>query len=164
MMLDAKILRVIEEEWLEKVVEKARDTMERGRVFGRHCKEHGWFSSGARCPLCRKKFVQILPRAQLSNLKDLADATDSVLALEFFIRYQMGRREGEGWKYEDEGGERFGDMVISDFETLGEWAKEISLSNPKPVHLWLIRLYTGFLVRWYVALAGEEISAAEETT
>ncbi len=35
--------------------------------------------------------------------------------------------------------------------------------GPQPVHLWPVRLYTGFLARWYVALAGEEISESVET-
>jgi hypothetical protein len=161
MMLDVKTMRAIEEKWLDRLVEKARETMKRGKVYGRKCKEHGWHLE-ERCPRCGKKSGQILQRAQLSNLKNMADATDSVLALELFIRYQMGRKEGEGWKYAPEGNQRFGDMVISDLQRLGEWAREINPSDPRAAHLWLIRLYTGFLTRWYVAFSGEEASGETE--
>jgi hypothetical protein len=160
MMPDVKTMRTIEEKWLDRLVEKARETMEKGKVYGRECKDHGWHTE-EKCPQCNKRHKQILQRAQLSNLKNIADATDSVLALELFIRYQMGRREGEGWKYAPDD-ERFGDMVIRDLWGLEKWAREVSSDDPKSTHLCLIRLYTGFLYRWYVALSGKEPSETYE--
>ena len=161
MMPDVKTMRVIEEKWLDQLVEMARETVENGKVYGKRCHNHGWYSE-ERCPQCKQRHKQILQRTQLSNLKNLADATDSVRVLELFIRYQMGRKEGAGWRYAVNEGSRFGDMVIRDLEVLGMWAQEITPGDPKPTHLWLIRLYTGFLVRWFVALAGKEAEEAYE--
>ncbi|WP_029730000.1 hypothetical protein [Rhodothermus marinus] len=161
MMPDVETMRVIEEKWLDQLVEMARKTVENGKVYGKKCNKHGWYSE-ERCPQCGQRHKQILQRAQLSNLKNLADATDSVRVLELFIRYQMGRKEGAGWKYAPEGDERFGDMVIADLQRLEEWAQEINPSDPRAAHLGLIRLYTGFLIRWYVAFSGEDSGGETE--
>ncbi|NSW76148.1 MAG: hypothetical protein HPY68_05130 [Candidatus Atribacteria bacterium] len=161
MMPKVKTMSIIEEKWLDRIVEMARATMQTGKVFGRLCKNHGWHER-EKCPECDKKHQPILQRAQLSNLKNFADATDSVRALELFIRYQMGRKEKTGWEYRHGSGESFGDLVIRDFDTLGKWAEEIDPEDRKATHLWLIRLYTGFLSRWHVAMAGGEGEEAED--
>jgi len=159
MMPGVKSLQLIEEEWLDKVVELAEKTMKSCRVYGRQCEKNHW-SLEKKCPECNKNTSEILQRAQLSNLQGFANSTDSVKALELFISYQMGRKEGKGWKYKGHSSDSFGSKVIEDFGKLGEWAGEIATksgeNNSRPIHLWLIRLYTGFLNRWFVALKGGE--------
>lgn len=167
MMPNVKALQIIENRWLDRVVEQAEHAIQSSKVHGRQCRKGHW-SLEKRCPECQDKTSDILQRAQLSNLQNLANSTDSVKALELFIRYQMGRREGKGWQYTGDGNRPFGLKVIEDFHQLGEWAKQIAResgeSNTKPTHLWLLRLYCGFLSRWFVALKGSEeaIEAVEE--
>jgi cytochrome c553 len=158
MMPGVKSLQLIEEEWLDKVVELAENTMKSSKVYGRQC-ESGHWSLAKECSECHENTSEILQRAQLSNLQGFANSTDSVKALELFISYQMGRKEGKGWKYKGDLSNSFGSKVVEDFGELGKWAKEIATKsgeNNKPIHLWLIRLYTGFLNRWFVALKGGE--------
>ncbi|WP_376790350.1 hypothetical protein [Thermoflexus sp.] len=167
MMPNVKALQVIEQQWLDRVVELAEQTIRSSKVYGKQCRKNHW-SLEKRCPKCGDKTSDILQRAQLSNLQNLANASDSVKALELFVLYQMGRKEGKGWQYKGSGTVSFGFKVIEDFNQLGEWAKQIASdsaeSNPKAVHLWLIRLYCGFLSRWFVALKGgeEEVETVEE--
>lgn len=87
-----------------------------------------------------------LEESQLRNLQNLASATDSVLALENFIGYQVGRK-----KIPD----KVGDRILKDIRELGQKAKELAENNPEESLRWirmeLIRLYLGFLVRKFVA-------------
>ncbi|MCX7969354.1 MAG: hypothetical protein N3B10_12845 [Armatimonadetes bacterium] len=85
-----------------------------------------------------------LEEHQLRNLENLANATDSVKVLELFVRYQMGRHSE--WRHNN-----FGNQVIEDFRKLREMAKGVAQGQEKVVHLHLIRLYLGFLVREFVA-------------
>jgi len=167
MMPSVKTLQFVEQQWIDRVVELAGDTVRTSKVYGRLCRNNHWTLEKA-CPECRQRASDILQRAQLSNLQNLASSTDSVKALELFVRYQMGRKEGKGWRYQGEGDRSFGLRVIEDLNQLEEWAKQVAResgeSDPKATHLWLIRLYTGFLSRWFVALKGseEEVEGAEE--
>jgi hypothetical protein len=167
MMPTVKTLQIIEEQWLDRVVELAEKTMKSSKVYGKQCKRDHW-SLDPKCPECGEKTSDILQRAQLSNLQNFANSTDSVKALELFIYYQMGRKEGKGWRYSGESDRPFGLRVIDDLNQLGKWAEQIARdsgeSDPKVTHLWLIRLYSGFLNRWFVALKGseEEVEAIEE--
>ena len=153
--LDARALRGVEQK-MDDVVILAEEAIKQTKVYGRRCEENHWaLPSEERCPKCQKRTRPILQRAQLSNLQSLANATDSVKALELFIRYQMGRKEGRGWQYSGDSDKPFGYLVIDDFDTLARWAEEIAPSQKREVHLWLIRLYVGYLSRWFVALGGE---------
>ncbi len=87
--------------------------------------------------------------AQFRNLQNLAAATDSVLALENFIQYQMGRG------FLDEG---VGKQILKDFDELNLRAEEISRElqladegQRRQVKMELIRLYLGFLARRVIA-------------
>ena len=89
-----------------------------------------------------------MEESQLHNLRNLANATDSVKALENFVCYQMGRRPKE-WRDTS-----FGNRVLEDLERLRDLAQEIVEGSDTPqraVHLELIRIYTGFLYRSFVA-------------
>ncbi len=167
MMPNVKILQIIEQHWLDQVVDLAQEAVQTSGVYGRICKNDHWVQGERRCPICRERTREILQRAQLSNLQNLANSTDSVKALELFIRYQMGRKEGKGWKFTREKNESFGDIVINHLDKLWQWAQQIAQGHAadeiKAVHLWLIRLYCGFLSRWFVALKGEEqVESVEE--
>ncbi len=162
-VLDPRIHREIEER-MDGIVKLAEQAIKQTGVYGRRCRNGHWSPPEAEiCPQCGNRTRSILQRTQLANLQNLANATDSVKALELFVRYQMGRREGEGWRYSKGSGKRFGDVVVDDFRTLGEWAQEIAPSHKRQVHLKLISLYVGFLTRWFVALSGaEEGNESEE--
>ncbi len=161
MNLSIKTLKLIDQQWLDEVVKLAEDTMKTTKVYGKGCRNGHW-TLEERCRECKRKTFDILPRAQLSNLQNMANSTDSMKALELFIYYQMGRKEGRGWKYEE-----FGLRVINDLNELKKWAEQIGRDtggNIKDIHLYLIRLYCGYLNRWFVALKGiaEEIEGNEE--
>lgn len=87
-----------------------------------------------------------MEESQLRNLQNMANATDSVKALENFVCYQMGRNK----EWRDTG---FGNHVLKDFETLCKKAEKIAAdtSQIRAVHIELIRLYLGFLVRTFIA-------------
>ena len=88
-----------------------------------------------------------MEESQLHNLRNLANATDSVRALENFISYQIGRRSE--WHHNG-----FGRRVLDDLGKLSDMAEEIAQQgdvSKRAVHLELIRLYTGFLYRAFVA-------------
>jgi ribosomal protein S10 len=161
------ILKEIDQ-MMDKIVELAEKTIEETGVYGKTCNRCKEWTTTEKCHKCDKKTKDVLQRAQLSNLLNLSNETDSVKALELFIRYQMGRETvNRGWTYsKDPEGKPFGDRVIQDFQTLAEWAEEIakkSGSRPqKEIHLWLIRLYVGSLNRWFVALRGGEEGGEEE--
>jgi hypothetical protein len=86
-----------------------------------------------------------LEESQLRNLQNLASATDSVLALENFIAYQMGRKKIPT---------DVGRQILEDIRKLGQKAEELTRNNPgvlRWVRMELVRLYLGFLVRKFVA-------------
>ena len=88
-----------------------------------------------------------LEESQLRNLQNLASATDSVAALENYIRYQMGRK-----KIPVQVG--VGQQILEDIQHLGNKARELAGGNPEALRwarMELIRLYLGFLVRKFVA-------------
>jgi len=86
-----------------------------------------------------------LEESQLRNLQNLASATDSVLVLENFIAYQMGRKKIPV---------EVGRQIRKDLQELGRKAEELTRSDPQSLRwarMELIRLYLGFLVRKFVA-------------
>lgn len=80
-----------------------------------------------------------MEESQLHNLLNIANATDSIKAIENFICYQMGRRRSE-WRSE------FGNRVLEDLKELATMAQQ-----EKVKHIDFVRLYVGFLFRWFVA-------------
>ncbi|MDR7416041.1 MAG: hypothetical protein QN193_09165 [Armatimonadota bacterium] len=86
-----------------------------------------------------------LEESQLRNLQNLASATDSVLALENFIGYQMGRKKIPA---------EVGRQILEDMRELSQMAEQIAQKDSallRRVWMELIRLYLGFLVRKFVA-------------
>jgi len=123
MNLEPRVRQAIEQQ-LDEIVERARKCVKTTQIVGSKMEE-----------------------SQLHNLRNLANATDSVKALENFICYQMGRRSE--WRHSD-----FGRHVLEDIVRLHDLAQELAKGTNTPeraVHLELIRLYAGFLYRWFVA-------------
>jgi len=88
---------------------------------------------------------EYLEESQLRNVQNLSSATESVLVLKNFIRYQIGRNKIP---------QSFGEQIIKDIEALGKQAEELAENDPelhRQVRIELIRLYLGFLVRKFVA-------------
>lgn len=99
---------------------------------------------------------------QLSNFLGVTLETGSVAAIVNWVRYQMGRREtSKAWR--DTG---LGEGVLRGIEEIGKWATEIAkevyqVAEPKPrqrleIYVALVRLYAGYLKRWYVAEGGQQ--------
>lgn len=101
--------------------------------------------------------------AQLNNFLGVTLATGSVAAISNWVRYQMGRREtSRAWRM---GG--FGDDVLKAIDQCRGWAKEIALDltqddaeaakvQVQEIHVALVRLYAGYLKRWFVAKGGQQ--------
>ena len=136
-MIDVRVAKSIEERY-DDLVELAEKCIEETKIYEGKLEE-----------------------SQLRNLQNLANATDSVKALENFIWYQMGRHKE--WRYND-----FGKKLLEDIEKLRKWAKDIGIKIGRShdekeiykIHLELIRLYLGFLVRAFYAKKRLEV---EET-
>lgn len=98
--------------------------------------------------------------AQLGNLLGVAQESSSVLPVANWIQYQMGRRDtSRAWRQSN-----FGDDVLKDFTTIRGYAQEIvrnvynQSEDPRQVqatHIALVRLYIGYLRRWFVARGGQ---------
>lgn len=97
---------------------------------------------------------------QLNNLLGVALQSESVAPVTNWIQYQMGRNQTkEAWTLAG-----FGSGVLSDITTLHTFAQTISQdlydSDELPligyVHLRLVRLYVGYLRRWFVARGGQQ--------
>lgn len=57
-----------------------------------------------------------LSRSQLRNVVNVAVNTESPEVVTNFIRYQMGRKEGDGWRFREGDRMAFGREVIADLE------------------------------------------------
>ena len=102
-----------------------------------------------------------MKQSQMDNLLGVALETSSPTVVVNWIRYQMGRAKSSselrGW---EQGG--LGQAVIQDIEELKGLAKQVaeeafaSIAPPdlQKAHIALIRLYVGYLRRWFVAKGG----------
>lgn len=104
---------------------------------------------------------------QLDNLLGVALETTSPTVIVNWIRYQMGRapstHELKGWVQG-----KLGETVIADIESLKEIAEQVagevwrtgdahpSTEQVQQAHVALIRLYAGYLRRWFVARGGRK--------
>ena len=93
-----------------------------------------------------------LSPTQVRNLQNMANATDSIEALKNYIYYQMGRSRGrEGQKEWLFGG--FGKKLLRDLNELGSLLDldmlNVGEEERKMAHMQAIRLYLGFLARYY---------------
>lgn len=107
-----------------------------------------------------EQLSESLGNSQLSNLLGVTLETNSVAVIRNWVQYQMGRRETlRAWK--DTG---LGNEVISAIEKLSRYARDaahLAHNNPEPadllaMHVTMIRLYAGYLKRWYIAKGGKK--------
>ena len=123
----------------EKLVELADKTLSKSRV---------------------EEIKRDLRLAQLGNLLGVAQESSGVAPVANWIQYQMGRRDtSRAWRQSN-----FGDDVLKDFSTIRGYAQEIvrnvydQAEDPRQIqatHIALIRLYIGYLRRWFVARGGQ---------
>jgi hypothetical protein len=90
-----------------------------------------------------------MERSQFDNVLAVATETGSVEVVKNFIRYQIGRRDGMGWRHN-----RFGLLVVQDMD---DWLKEQATAIAKATGVregqaWmeLVRQYLGYMRRWFV--------------
>lgn len=98
--------------------------------------------------------------AQLGNLLGVAQESSGVAPVANWIQYQMGRRDtSRAWRQSN-----FGDDVLKDFSEIRGYAGEIvgniygQSEDPRHIqatHIALVRLYIGYLRRWFVARGGQ---------
>ena len=103
---------------------------------------------------------QVMETAQINNLLGVALETSSPTVVVNWARYQMGRKETrQAWA---ETG--FGEQVIGQIERIGQQiagqVAQEAFGDSAPEHLQqahiaLIRLYVGYLKRWFVAKGGQ---------
>ncbi len=90
-----------------------------------------------------------LERSQFDNVLAVATESGSVEVVKNFIRYQIGRKDGTGWRH---GG--FGLGLIEDVDSwLSQQATEIAVAAGVPQDAaWveLLRLYVGYMRRHWV--------------
>lgn len=107
-----------------------------------------------------------LKKKQFDNVLGVATETGSVEVVKNFIRYQIGRAGGQGWRYSKKKGEEgFGLAVVAEIDgwlkgTAGEIAEELTKHGVTvPLQeVWrdLVRLYLGYMRRWFVFRHWEE--------
>jgi hypothetical protein len=123
----------------EQLVELADKTLSKGRV---------------------EEIKRDLKLAQLGNLLGVAQESSSVAPVDNWIQYQMGRRDtSRAWRQSN-----FGNDVLKDFATISGYAKAIvrnvygqsgEARKVQATHITLVRLYIGYLRRWFVARGGQ---------
>ena len=90
-----------------------------------------------------------LERSQFDNVLGVATESGSVEVVKNFIRYQIGRKDGAGWRH---GG--FGLGLIEDVDAwLRPQASEIAAATGVPqdaAWIELLRLYVGYMRRHWV--------------
>jgi hypothetical protein len=105
-----------------------------------------------------------LEQSQLRNLQNLASSTDSFKAVELFIQYQMGRerRGGMGWLHGD-----FGSKLIGQLHQLDPIAETISQETnaiQADVRMELVRLFIGYMTRYFSYRSSPQSGAEEQTS
>ena len=129
------------EQYTEQLVQTAGETLSESRV---------------------EKLKGILKPTQLNNFLGVALATPSVAAIKNWVRYQMGRPDtSRAWTTDG-----FGEAVLEDVGTMKQWAEEIAFrlleeeeearKEVPALHVALVRLYAGYLKRWFVARGGQQ--------
>lgn len=127
------------EEYTEEIVNLAEKTIRQARM---------------------EQLKESLGTAQLSNFLGVTLETGSVAAIVNWVRYQMGRKETKSaWENTN-----LGKYVLEGIEEMRQWAIAVAKSlyeQPKSrevleIHLKMIRLYAGYLKRWYIAEGGQK--------
>lgn len=112
---------------------------------------------------------KVSERSPLRNVLNVAtDTASGIEVTKNFIRYQLGRSGASTMWKETSGGEKFAVALVSEIDKLGEVSKmivknmgedlgtEFDDSWIRRVHLRLMQLYLGNLVRYQAYLAKEK--------
>ncbi|MCA9897246.1 MAG: hypothetical protein KC433_03605 [Anaerolineales bacterium] len=104
-----------------------------------------------------------LKTAQLNNLLGVAQESPSVAPIRNWVHFQMGRREtSRAWS--DSG---FGEDVLNNLKEISKFAQEAvkaafkdaditpTKKDLRETNLKMVRLYAGYLKRWFVARGGQ---------
>lgn len=91
-----------------------------------------------------------LREAQLRNVINVADGTESVELVKNFIRYQIGR-QGGGWRHRGFG-EALIDCIEKEVAGLAERVAREAQAEVRLAHIKLVRLFLGYLNRYFVYL------------
>jgi len=134
-MLTLEIKRKIEEK-ADLLVEKAKDIV-----------DYEWEEvRDKESSKTEKTFIyKEVDKAQIRHILDISMQTDSIKALILFIEYQMGRNKIP---------RKWGDELIRKIEDLAKLAKEISASDAKEINLEIVRLFLGYLNRYFIYKEG----------
>lgn len=108
------------EEYMDELVDKAKELVEETKIY------------------------DPMDPSQLRNLLNLVSDTESVKVIELFIQYQMGRNR-EVWTHAG-----FGDLLLEEIKVLEGIAKEIDVNFSKAIWIELVRLFIGYLNRYFV--------------
>jgi hypothetical protein len=107
-----------------------------------------------------KKRGTQLRLSQLNNLLGVALETSSPAVVVNWLGYQMGRyNTRDGWKRSG-----LGSKILQDIQRLQQTAEQVaqdvfgeqSEERIRQAHIALLRLYFGYLRRWFVARGGQE--------
>jgi hypothetical protein len=104
----------------------------------------------------------IMELSQINNLLGVTLETSSPTVVTNWVRYQMGRKETrEAW-----GGTGLGKQVVADINKIkNDMASEVARAafsdqvgdqHIQMAHITLVRLYAGYLKRWFVAKGGQK--------
>lgn len=102
----------------------------------------------------------VMELSQINNFLGVALETSSPTVVENWVRYQMGRRETQkAWSDTS-----LGDQIVADIHRIkqdmaGQVAEQAfgdqSDAHVQQAHIALVRLYAGYLKRWFVAKGGQ---------
>ena len=104
----------------------------------------------------------VMELSQINNLLGVTLETSSPTVVTNWVRYQMGRKETrEAW-----GGTGLGKQVVADINKIkNDMANEVARAafsdqvgdqHIQMAHITLVRLYAGYLKRWFVAKGGQK--------
>ena len=115
--------------------------------------------SAQQVQVLKKRGTQ-LRLSQLNNLLGVALETSSPAVVVNWLGYQMGRyNTRDGWKRSG-----LGSKILQDIQRLQQTAEQVaqdvfgeqSEERIRQAHIALLRLYFGYLRRWFVARGGQE--------
>ena len=90
--------------------------------------------------------------AQLRNILEVASSTNSIKAVEVFIQYQMGRKETQKAWAKSRFGRRLLEEEIPALERRAEEISKKTGDDKKSILMEILRLYLGYLNRYFIYL------------
>ncbi len=141
-MLDLNLIEKIEEK-TDNLIEKAKKLVDKEFEIEKNKKKERTTTT----------IYRELDVSQIRNILNMAIETDSIKALILFIEYQIGRKKIP---------QKWGDILIEEIKNIENLVNEISTEN-KEVYLKLIRLFLGYLNRYFIFKKKQEEDKKEKT-